>query len=265
MKQRFFILLLIPGICVVSCKSLNNGKEKEFTVVNETSDMDSDSSSIYHSDNLVIQKITNHGYVHVSYLNTETFGRVDCNGMFVINGGEAVVFDTPADEASTEELVNFITENFHCKIVAIIPGHFHEDCVAGLEIFNSHNIPTYASNRTKELLKNQGKSFSKPIIGFEDSITLHVGSKEIVALYFGEGHTKDNIIGYFPEDDLMFGGCLIKTIDASKGFLGDANTDAWPFTVAKIKNKYPNTKVIVPGHGPCGSSDLLDYTIELFK
>ena len=41
-------------------------------------------------------------------------------------------------------------------------------------------------------------------------------------MYFGEGHTKDNIMGYFTEDQALFGGCLIKKVGASKGYLGDA-------------------------------------------
>ena len=63
----------------------------------------------------------------------------------------------------------------------------------------------------------------------------------------------------------MFGGCLIKEINATKGYLKDANTNSWSSTVEKVKMAYPNVKIIVPGHGRYGDKKLLEYTIELFK
>lgn len=63
----------------------------------------------------------------------------------------------------------------------------------------------------------------------------------------------------------MFGGCLIKEVDANKGYLGDANLKEWSNTVEKIKKEYPNVAIVVPGHGEFGDEKLLDYTIRLFK
>ncbi len=84
------------------------------------------------------------------------------------------------------------------------------------------NIPIYANSQTIELLKNNGQNFSKPIKEFDNNLTLNIGNKKVYAEYFGEGHTEDNIIGYFPEENTIFGGCLIKKVGASKGYLGDA-------------------------------------------
>jgi metallo-beta-lactamase class B len=62
----------------------------------------------------------------------------------------------------------------------------------------------------------------------------------------------------------MFGGCLIKELGASKGFLGDANVPAWSETVSKIQASYPQVKHVVPGHGAAGNAKLLEYTRQLF-
>ena len=51
---------------------------------------------------------------------------------------------------------------------------------------------------------------------------------------------------------------------ASKGFLGDANTEAWSETVRKIEQTYPGAKIVIPGHGKWGGTELFDYTIKLF-
>jgi metallo-beta-lactamase class B len=63
----------------------------------------------------------------------------------------------------------------------------------------------------------------------------------------------------------MFGGCLVKEMSADKGFLGDSNVADWSGTVEKVKTKYPDVEIVVPGHGKYGSRKLLDYTIKLFK
>ena len=58
---------------------------------------------------------------------------------------------------------------------------------------------------------------------------------------------------------------MIKEIEATKGYLGDANVGDWSNTVLKIKKQYPNLKIVIPGHGAIGGSELLDYTIQLFQ
>jgi len=160
------------------------------------------------------------------------------------------------------ELINWVENELHCKIKAIIPTHFHSDCLGGLEEFHKHGISSYANNETIKLTKS--KNLVSPQNGFDNLLELNVGDKKITAEYFGEGHTRDNIIGYFPDEKVMFGGCLIKELGAGKGNLEDANTTAWPATVTKLKEKHPNTSLVIPGHGKSGGTDLLDYTIKLF-
>ncbi|WP_020605276.1 subclass B1 metallo-beta-lactamase [Spirosoma spitsbergense] len=222
-------------------------------------------STVYKSEDLRIQKFSDHVYVHTSFLNTDSFGRVACNGMIIINGNEAVIFDTPADNKSSEELIQYVTGVLKTKVNALIPTHFHADCVGGLETFSEHNIPAYASNKTIALLKSKGQKFTKPMKGFDGTLTLPVGDKKVYAEYFGEGHTKDNVIGYFPDGNALFGGCLIKEVGATKGNLEDANVVAWPGTVSKLKQKHPQAKIVVPGHGKSGGTELLEYTIHLFQ
>ena len=81
----------------------------------------------------------------------------------------------------------------------------------------------------------------------------------------GEGHTQDNIVSYFPNDKALFGGCLIKRVNAKKGYLGDANINEWSNTVRAVKSKYKDAEIIIPGHGKPGGQELLSYTIDLFR
>lgn len=218
---------------------------------------------VYKSGDLVITQIAENSFVHTSFLQTNDFGNVPCNGLIVRNNKQALVFDTPTNNKSTEALIKWIKESIHCKINAIVPTHFHNDCLGGLQAFHDHQIPSYAYFKTVELAKKN--NYAVPENSFLDSLVLKVGKKNMVAKFFGEGHTRDNIVGYFPSENVLFGGCLIKETGAGNGYLGDAHVAAWSATVEKVKKEYPNVKIIVPGHGAYGDQKLLDYTIELFR
>ncbi|SHO64544.1 subclass B1 metallo-beta-lactamase [Algoriphagus zhangzhouensis] len=214
------------------------------------------------SEILKIEKIAPNTYRHISYLQTDSFGKVECNGMVVVSNGEAIVIDTPVDDASSKELIEYVEEELKSKIIAVIPTHFHEDCTGGLLEFQASWIPSYANIMTHNLAASH--QLPIPQERFDKTKTFHVGGEELLVEFFGEGHTIDNVVAYFPKDQVLFGGCMIKAKGASEGFLGDANVEAWPVTVAKVKERFPDLKLVVPGHGQAGGVELLDYTIQLF-
>lgn len=218
---------------------------------------------VYKSNVLIVTQIAKNSFVHTSYKQTNDFGYVPCNGLIVRNSNETIIFDTPTNDTGSAELIKWVRETLHCKINAVIPTHFHDDCLGGLKAFDENSIPSYAYFKTIELAKE--KNEVAPKNSFSDSLVLKVGNTSIIAKFCGEGHTKDNIVGYFPSENVLFGGCLIKELDAGKGYLGDANVADWPATVEKVKKEFPNAKTVVPGHGGHGNKKLLDYTIKLFK
>lgn len=217
----------------------------------------------HETETLKILQLTKHTFKHITYLQTESFGKVACNGMIVIDNGEAIVFDTPNTDAESDELIQWIEKKLHCTIKAVIATHFHTDCLGGLDAFHIKNIPSYAYARTLELAALNSAPI--PQNGFTGPLELSVGNKKVILDYLGEGHTVDNSIGYFPSEQVLFGGCLIKSLGAGKGNLEDANTTAWPGTVSDLKTKFPKASIIIPGHGNEGDRTLLDFTITLFK
>ncbi|THV59922.1 CHM family subclass B1 metallo-beta-lactamase [Chryseobacterium candidae] len=218
---------------------------------------------VYKSNTLIITQISENSFIHTSFKQTNDFGNVPCNGLVVKDHHEAIVLDTPTNDKSSEELIRWIDEKLNAKIKAIIPTHFHDDSLGGLMAFHKHRIPSYSYTKTIELA--QENNFVIPENSFNDAVILQVGNKDVIAKFFGEGHTKDNAVGYFPSENILFGGCLLKELEAGKGYLGDANVSAWSATVEKVKKEYPDVKIAVPGHGDYGDGKLLDYTIALFK
>ncbi len=213
---------------------------------------------------LKIQPLTEGVYVHISYLPTETWGLVPCNGMVYFQGNEAIVFDTPADSATSETLIHLIEKDWKKRIKAVVINHFHADCLGGLGAFHRHKIPSYANQLTIELARENGDAVL-PQNGFDKMLDLQCGDRLVQNRFFGEGHTRDNIVSYLPTEKALFGGCLVKSMNAGKGYLGDANTAEWSATVEKVKQAYPEVKFVVPGHGATGGMELLDFTYQLFQ
>ncbi|SFT98499.1 metallo-beta-lactamase class B [Algoriphagus locisalis] len=218
---------------------------------------------IYNSETLQIQQISPNTFVHVSYLNTDDFGKVACNGMIVINEGEALVFDTPANDEASLELINWIEKDHKAKVKGVVATHFHWDCLGGLNEFHAKGIPSYASSKTIDLAKAAG--YPLPEIGFKKKMSLKAGDLKVTNQFFGEGHTKDNFVAYVPSDKVIFGGCMIKALGAGNGNLEDANVAEWSTTVRKVKSAFPKAELVIPGHGEIGGTELLDYTAEMFE
>lgn len=218
----------------------------------------------YESETLKITEVAKDVFIHISYLKTTDFGNVACNGMIYFNADEAIIFDTPTDNATSKELINWIQKEQHKNIKAIVATHFHSDCLGGLQEFHANGIQSFATHKTIDLARENNVEVL-PEFSFKNEMKFTIGTETVMAKFFGEGHTSDNIVGYIPNKKALFGGCLIKSVNASKGYLGDANTAAWSNTVTKLKAEIPDLKMIIPGHGNNGGVELLDYTIELFN
>ncbi|MEN7547587.1 subclass B1 metallo-beta-lactamase [Rapidithrix thailandica] len=217
----------------------------------------------YPSDSLIIKPLSENVFVHTTYLAIPGYGNFPCNGLIVKDQGEAVIFDTPSTDSVSVELIEWVEKELDCKIKAVVATHFHDDCLGGLNAFHERNIESYANNPTITFAGQEGNPI--PQKGFDGVLEIMVGSKKIVNTFFGEGHTKDNVVTYVPGEQVLFGGCLIKEMNAGKGNLNDANTADWPVTVQKVKEAYPEIQYVVPGHGEVGGPELFDYTIKLFQ
>lgn len=217
--------------------------------------------ALYQSENLIIRPVSGNTFTHETFLNTETWGKVGCNGLIYIKNNEAIVFDTPTDNRTSNELIEWIAKR--AKIKAVIINHFHVDCLGGLKAFHEANVPSYANELTLSLA--QKDNVITPQHSFKDSLILIIGQTKVINCYFGEAHTKDNIVSYIPSEKTLFGGCMIKSNGAAKGNLADANINEWSKTVQNVKTAFSDVKYVIPGHGNIGGIDLLDYTIQMFK
>jgi metallo-beta-lactamase class B len=216
------------------------------------------------SEDLEIIPLSKKSLIHVSYLNTNSFGRVACNGLIYMDGNEALIMDTPATNETTLQLMDWLAKTYPgLAIKGIVATHFHDDCLAGLDALHQAGVPSYSSVLTAELARKTGVTV--PQRTFEKQLPVTVGRTKVMCQYLGEGHTRDNIIAWIPGENIIFGGCLVKSMNATKGNLADANVQEWSNTVSRVKNTYKRARIVIPGHGPHGGTELLDFTIQLFS
>jgi len=222
------------------------------------------SPDILINNNIQLIALYDSVFVHVSWDESTTYGRFSSNGMIIIKNGEAVMIDTPMNNEKTRQLISFVEDTMNVEVKKLIVGHFHSDCLGGLDFVQSKNIPSLANRLTIE--KCHELKLPVPSVSFQDSLIFDFNGQPVECRFFGGGHTFDNIVVWLPQTKILFGGCLIRAMQSqSPGNLSDADIEHWQETIHKIINQYPNTQIVVPGHGNYGGMELLTHTIALIE
>jgi metallo-beta-lactamase class B len=213
---------------------------------------------------LEIVQLTEHCYLHVSFTSTPEYGRFSSNGLILVDGDKAFLFDTPPTDQLTRQLVEWIGHTLKLNLVGFIPNHWHSDCMGGLDYIQSIGIESYANQITIELAK--AKNLPIPKYGFKDSLTIHLGKEIIECYYPGAGHSMDNIVVWIPYEKVLFAGCLVKSLNSEGlGNTVDGDLNAYSKTIDNVLQKYPEALIVIPGHGQIGGTELIRHTKELLN
>ena len=213
-------------------------------------------------EDIQLIRLTDNTFIHRSFKVFEGYGRIGSNGLIYLVDSTCVIFDTPVTPKTTVRLLDYLTKEQGYTVQALVVNHFHEDCTAGLDSVQARGILTYGNKKTAALCLAEGTSAPQKKFGRKK--VLKLGDQQIINYYPAPGHTVDNIVSYLPTEQVLFGGCLIKSLGAGRGNTDDADVSKWSDTVERVQKKFPEASQIVPGHGHAGGRDLLDFTVELF-
>jgi len=201
-------------------------------------------------------------YVHTTWFEFPGFGRYPSNGLVFIKNNKALLVDTPVTEKQTKQLYTYLKESMDTRVTKLIISHYHDDCLGGLGYLQGLGIPSISSGLTRQECRKRGLPLTAK--GFENKLTMTFEGQEVICRYFGSGHTVDNIVVFFPDRKVLFGGCLVKSLESSSlGNTKDAVVKEWGATLKKIMAAYIEIDVVVPGHGAYGNSALLIHTVRL--
>ena len=224
----------------------------------------SDYKTIKISNDIELVKISDNAYMHISYFELQKYGRIGANGLIFINDSKAFLFDSPWNDSLTKDLISWIADSMKIEVVGFVPNHWHGDCMGGIGYLQKQNIETYANQMTIDIAKSN--DLATPTHAFKDSLQLQLGDKLIQCYYLGAAHSLDNIVVWIPSEQILFAGCMVKSLNAKDlGNTADGDLVAYPKTLERLIKKFPNAKVVIPGHGPFGGLDLIKHTIDLSK
>ncbi|MDN3587992.1 BlaB/IND/MUS family subclass B1 metallo-beta-lactamase [Pedobacter aquatilis] len=212
---------------------------------------------------LKISKIAPNLYKYTSY-NVYKGNITDANAVYLVTKKGVVVIDAPWDSTQFQPFLDSIKAKHNQKVVLAIATHSHEDRAGGLGFFKAKGIKTYATAKTNKILLATKKPTAQ--FTFDSDTTFNIGGIKIQTSFVGEGHTKDNIIIWFEQAKLLYGGCLVKSIGSEDlGYIGEANVKQWPQSIKNLQKKYPDAKILIPGHGAGNKPDALKHTLELLE
>ncbi|HEU4561125.1 MAG TPA: subclass B1 metallo-beta-lactamase [Longimicrobium sp.] len=201
-------------------------------------------------------------WVHTT---TATLGGVliPANGMLLETADGSVLFDTGWNDAQAEALMAWARDVLRHPVRRAVVTHFHEDRLGGIGALRRAGVDVRGSEMTRQLAERAGTAAPDPIIGLEVEPQGDPSAGYEVR-YAGPGHTRDNVVIWFPGQQAIFGGCLVKSDTATTvGNVRDADVAAWPRTVATVRGAYPAVRLVVPGHGRVSGPQALTHTEQL--
>ena len=213
--------------------------------------------------NLKIAHLTGDFYIYTTYQNLSG-NRYPSNSMYLVTSKGVVLFDTPWDSTQFQPLLDTIRIRHNKKVVLCISTHYHIDRTAGLEFLKVNGVKTFTSKRTWDLCKQYNEKQAQYY--FLKDTTFVIGNHKIETYYPGEGHTKDNIVIWFDNEKILYGGCFVKSTESNDlGNLADANPGEWVHSVQNVLKRYPAPQYVIPGHLGWGNNTGLQQTLNLLQ
>ncbi|MDB5200698.1 MAG: Beta-lactamase [Ferruginibacter sp.] len=212
---------------------------------------------------LKLSHLTGDFYVFTTY-NLYKGNRIPANGMYLVTTDGVVLFDTPWDSTQFQPLLDTIRARHHQEVLLCIATHFHEDRTGGLEFYRQRGIKTYTTRYTDELSKNHGMKRAEFLMD-TDSL-FRIGGYSFQTFYPGKGHAPDNIVIWFQQQKILYGGCLIKSVeDHTLGNLSDASVTDYAQTIRQVKQHCPHPRYILPGHNDWTNIHSLKHTLKMAR
>jgi glyoxylase-like metal-dependent hydrolase (beta-lactamase superfamily II) len=215
------------------------------------------------ADDLQLRELVPGVWLHTTFKDLPAFGRFPSNGLLLVAGPGAALVDTPWTPAQTKRLLDWLRETRGAEVRDLVVTHAHDDRVGGVTEL-PRDVRVHALPLTVTRAAREGFRFAATPLATESTITL--AGRRVETFFPGPGHAPDNIVVWFPELRLLFGGCFVRAAGSrSLGNLGDADVAYWPTAASRLVERYAHASIVVPGHGDPGGAELLAHTRDLAR
>ena len=257
-RARLVAALVLATVALASCAT-STGNGSSPTVDRGATGTEGETLR----EDLRVRPLADGVWLHVSTEEVEGFGAVPSNGLVVQGEGGVLLVDTPWTPAQTEVLLAWIDRSLDQPVLDVIVTHAHRDRTGGVAAIPP-TARIHALSATAELSAAEGRPFTAETLPPTASLDLPAGRVE--TFFPRAGHTSDNIVVWLPAQRVLHGGCFVKEArSANLGNVADADLVSWGDAIQRVRTRYPEAEVVVPGHGAVGGTELLDRTQALLE
>lgn len=199
-------------------------------------------------------------YVHTTYLKSYP----PTNGLVVRTAAGAVLIDTGWNAGQARQMRRWVQKQWHQPIALCIITHSHTDRAGGAAWLHRRGVRVVSSALTAEKMRAEGASWARGDLPADT--TFSVGDQTIQTYFPGAGHSPDNIVVWLPQQQILMGGCLVKSTEAQDlGNLTDADPAAWRPSIQRVVTQFSGARLVIPGHQAFGGTGCLQHTLDLLK
>jgi metallo-beta-lactamase class B len=280
--RKYFVMI----ICVTLLMGCVNQKSQS---INETpsatkalSMMITDYASETLNKDMIIREIQQ-GF----YIVAHSFPWPHNSLLVEMQNSDILLVDTPYTPEATNELLKWEKIKFGNRNVIAINTGYHYDNLGGNGALIAAGIKVYGSDAIPVMLSQRGEALRALTLGWltdpayseyyeahknlkyippntlyplQTGLTLNFGNESVVVYYPGPTHTPENVVVYFKERNILFGGCMILAGD-SVGNTADADMAEWPKSIEKLRQF--KIDLLIPGHGDRMDPQLIDHTLDV--
>jgi metallo-beta-lactamase class B len=230
----------------------------------QTAALDPRPGDVRLAPDVLVRRLAPDLWLHVSLGELRGGSFYPSNGLLLEAAEGTILFDTAWNDAQTRALLDWAARDLRQPVRRAVATHSHEDRLGGIGALRERGIPVAALARSAQLARAAGRPAPDTVPGLADAARADTAGFEL--FFPGAGHTHDNIVAYFPRQGVLHGGCLIKPDTATTmGNVADADVANWPVAVARVRERYPEVRVVVPGHGAVGGAGALPWTERLVR
>ena len=216
---------------------------------------------------LTVTPLTDGVYAHVTYGEYQK-NFIPSNGLIIYTGDGVVLvdtgWDTKEDTDNTRQLLKWVADSLRQPVKLCIVTHAHEDRVGGISELRKAGIRVVSTPLTAQKSVKLGYEAPEGILPADTTFT--IGNVPIRCYFPGEGHTSDNIVVWLPKQQILHGGCFVKSVAAfGMGNVADANLNQWATSVRKVMAQFGSARVVIPGHEAWGDTKALEHTLRLLE
>jgi glyoxylase-like metal-dependent hydrolase (beta-lactamase superfamily II) len=176
--------------------------------------------------------------------------------VFYVTPGGVLVTD-PINADAAKWLKAEIKKRFNQPIKYLVYSHDHQDHSSGGEVF-SDTATVVGHELTRAAMAGESRPTAIPTVTFSDSMTLHLGGRQINLIYVGRGHSDNSIVLHFPRERTVFAVDFVSVKRMPFKNLSDTYIPDLIDQIRKVEDM--DFDIIAPGHGKTGTrADVRDH------